>query len=201
MRKELSYYSIDQSYGGNQNWFRDLMMKLGGCGAATACDTCISLGLHKNMKSLYPYDLNKISKEDYIRFAMVMKPYLRPRMQGINTLKLFIDGFSKYLSQNYDNGIRLEAFPGDNTLNKAKEVIHAQIDQKLPIPFLLLRHKSYTMKFLVWHWFLIIGYEEFSEEFYIKIATYGKYHWLSLKELWDTGFRERGGMVILRDNS
>ncbi len=201
MRKELSYFTIEHSYGGNQSWFRDPMMKLGGCGAATACDSCICLGLYKEKESLYPYDLRKLSKEDYIRFAMKMKPYLRPRMQGINTLELFIDGFNQYLSELGAGSIQLEAFSIEHTLDSAKEIIRQQIDLKLPIPYLLLRHKSYSMKDLVWHWFLVIGYEEFEDEFYIKIATYGNYRWLSLKELWNTGYSEKGGMVLIRDNS
>ncbi len=199
MRKELSYFTIDHSYGGNQSWFQDPMMKLGGCGAATACDSCICLALNKEKASLYPYDLHRLTKEDYIRFAMKMKPYLRPRMQGINTLELFIDGFAKYLSELGEERVRLEAFSGDNTLDKAKEVIREQIENNNPIPYLLLRHKSYSMKHLVWHWFLVIGYEEFEDEFHIKIATYGNYSWLSLKELWNTGYPDKGGIVLLRE--
>jgi hypothetical protein len=177
------------------------MMKLGGCGAATACDSCICLGLFKKKETLYPYDLQKLTKEDYIRFAMRMKPYLRPRMQGINTLKRFINGFSSYLSELGDMSIHLEAFSGDLSLDSAREVIRRQIDRDLPIPYLLLRHKSDSLKNFVWHWFLVVGYEEFDEEMYIKVATYGNYHWLSLKELWNTGYRNKGGMVILEDNS
>jgi hypothetical protein len=177
------------------------MMKLGGCGAATACDSCICLGLFKKKETLYPYDLHKLTKEDYIRFAMRMKPYLRPRMQGINTLKRFIDGFLSYLSELGDTSIHLEAFSGDLSLDSAREVIRRQIDRDLPIPYLLLRHKSDSLKNFVWHWFLVVGYEEFEEEMYIKVATYGNYHWLSLKELWNTGYRNKGGMVILEDNS
>jgi hypothetical protein len=201
MRKELSYYTIEQSYGGNQSWFRDPMMKLGGCGAATACDSCICLGLFRKMEFLYPYDLQKISKEDYVQFAMKMKPFLRPRMQGINTLKLFIDGFSQYLTEHGAENILLEEFTGNQSFENAKEVIRQQIDRDLPIPYLLLRHKSSSMKFFVWHWFLVVGYEEYEDEFYIKVATYGNYQWLSLKELWNTGYREKGGMVLLKDNS
>jgi hypothetical protein len=201
MRKELSYFTIDHSYGGNQSWFRDPMMKLGGCGAATACDSCICLGLYKEKEALYPYDIRRLSKEDYIRFAMKMKPYLRPRMQGINTLELFIDGFTQYLSDFSDGRVQLEAFSIENTLDRAKEIIRQQIDQKIPIPYLLLRHKNYTMKNLVWHWFLVIGYEEFEDEFQIKIATYGNYSWLSLNELWNTGYSEKGGMVLIKDKS
>ncbi len=201
MRKELQYFSIDKSYGGNQSWFRDPMMKLGGCGAATACDSCISMGLLHNKTGLYPFDLNQLSKEDYIRFVMEMKPYLRPRVQGINTLKLFIDGFSQYLVDQNESGVRLEAFSGENSLIKAKEAIRQQIGLDLPIPYLLLRHKSQGMKFFVWHWFLIIGYEEFEDDFYVKAVTYGNYHWLSLKELWDTGYKEKGGMVLIKPAS
>jgi hypothetical protein len=122
-------------------------------------------------------------------------------MQGINTLELFIDGFTKYLSEYGDGSVQLDTFSIENTLDRAKEVIRQQIDQQLPIPYLLLRHKSYSMKNLVWHWFLVIGYEEFEDEFQIKIATYGNYSWLSLKELWNTGHSEKGGMVLIKDNS
>lgn len=201
MRKELQYYTIDQSYGGNQSWFRDPMMKLGGCGAATACDSCICLGLYKNKKNLYPYDLNQLSKEDYIRFAMMMKPYLRPRMQGINTLELFIDGFAQYLIEFKDQSISLEGFSRENKVAKAKAIIRQQINQELPIPYLLLRHKSASMKFFLWHWFLIVGYEEQGEDFQVKVATYGNYYWLSLKELWDTGYNDKGGMVLITEKS
>ncbi len=201
MRKELQYYTIGSSYGGNQSWFPDPMMNLGGCGAATACDSCICLGLNQKKTKLYPYDLHHLTKSDYIRFAMEMKPYLRPRMQGINTLKLFIDGFSQYLWEHGDKSILLEAFSGDNTLEQAKEVIRHQIGRELPIPYLLLRHKSQAMKFFLWHWFLIVGYEEFEEDFYVKVATYGNYHWLSLKELWNTGYKQKGGMVLIEGNT
>ncbi len=201
MRKELQYFSIDKSYGGNQSWLRDPMMRLGGCGAATACDSCICLGLLHNKKGLYPYKLDQLSKEDYIRFVMEMKPYLRPRIQGINTLKLFIEGFSQFLADQKEYEVGLEEFSGENSLMKAKEAIRRQIRINLPIPYLLLRHKSQRMKFFVWHWFLIIGYEEFEEEFYVKAVTYGNYHWLSLKELWDTGYKEKGGMVIINTAS
>lgn len=199
MRKELPYFKIDQAYGGSQSWFRDPMMKLGGCGAATACDSCIYLALHGNRPYLYPQNLNQLDKEAYIQFAMKMKPYLRPRMQGINTLELFIDGFRKYLKQIGEDKLELEAFSGEQTYEQAKVTARSQLDQNMPIPFLLLRHKSYAMKDLVWHWFLIVGYEEFEDNFMVKIATYGNYHWISLRELWNTGYKQKGGMIVIKE--
>ena len=43
MRKELEHFYIGEALGGSQDWFMDPFMKLGGCGAVTACDICIWL--------------------------------------------------------------------------------------------------------------------------------------------------------------
>ena len=43
MKKELEYFMIDGEFGGNQDWFTNIVMNVGGCGAATACDSCIYL--------------------------------------------------------------------------------------------------------------------------------------------------------------
>ena len=47
MKKELDYFTIEGCYGGNQDWFTNLVMHMGGCAAATACDSCIYFGLQK----------------------------------------------------------------------------------------------------------------------------------------------------------
>ena len=78
-----------------------------------------------------------------------------------------------------------------------KKIVINQIDKEIPIPFLLLKHKNSKLKELVWHWFLIVGYEKSDDELFIKIATYGKYNWISFNELWDTGYEEKGGMIIV----
>ena len=50
---------IDGEFGGNQDWFTNIVMNVGGCGAATACDSCIYLAKYKGMKKLYPFDLEQ----------------------------------------------------------------------------------------------------------------------------------------------
>lgn len=197
MKKELSYFKIGDSYGGNQDWFKDPMMHLGGCGAAAACDVCINLSLYKNKTHLYPYDIERLTKEDYINFSSIMKPYLRPRFQGINTLKLFMDGFYDYLKKVGEEETKLTGCQGDTPKKEAANQVKRQIDNGIPIPFLLLRHKNVNFKDLVWHWFMLVGYEEFEEEFYVKIATYGGFRWLSFYELWNTGFKRKGGLVLV----
>ena len=41
MKKELDFFRVGRAYGGNQDWFADPMMRLGGCAAVTACDSSI----------------------------------------------------------------------------------------------------------------------------------------------------------------
>ena len=65
MKKELDYFRIGNTYGGNQDWFPDFMMKIGGCAALTACDSCICLDLYKGT-TLYPFDKQRLTKKDYI---------------------------------------------------------------------------------------------------------------------------------------
>lgn len=199
MKIELPHYQIGSSYGGNQNWFRDPMMKLGGCAAATACDSCINMALHDNKTNLYPFDINNLNKEDYIKFSTKMKPYLKPRMRGIDKLDIYINGLREYLTDVGEVNVDIRGVAGDIEAKKAAWEIRKQIDNGMTIPYLLLKHKNPKFKFLTWHWFVIVGYEEFDSEFYIKIATYGESHWLPFEELWDTGYSEKGGIIILTD--
>ncbi|WP_099466819.1 hypothetical protein [Konateibacter massiliensis] len=196
MRKELPYFKIDGAYGGNQDWFRDPMMKMGGCAAATLCDTSIYLALHSEKSNLYPFDVEALDKESYIEFSKKMKPYLRPRFRGIDTLDIYIDGAKQYFKDTNEKELTVSGFSGELEVEKAIEKVKTQIDQELPIPYLLLKHKKRSLNFFTWHWFLIVGYEEFDGEMMVKVATYANYHWLSLRELWDTGYREKGGMII-----
>ena len=69
MKKELAYFMIDGEFGGNQDWFTNIVMNVGGCGAATACDSCIYLAKYKGMKELYPFDLEQMDKEAYKKFS------------------------------------------------------------------------------------------------------------------------------------
>ena len=98
MKKELEYFAIEGAFGGNQDWFSNVVMNMGGCAAATACDSCIYFAKYMGMRALYPYDINNLTKEDYKRFSQVMKPYIRPRVGGVRKLSWYVDGFSKYIA-------------------------------------------------------------------------------------------------------
>lgn len=198
MEKELDYFEIDGEFGGNQDWFRNVVMKMGGCAAATACDSCIYFSMHQGKEKLYPFDISNVTKEEYIRFAMKMKPYIRPRVGGVRKLSMYIEGFQKYLEDQGEEHLVMEAFSGEHTAEEAEVLLKTQLDNGYPVPCLLLKHKDPKFKDFIWHWFLLIGYAEKEEGIYVAAATYGEKTELLLKELWDTGEEEKGGLILYR---
>jgi hypothetical protein len=52
------------------------------------------------------------------------------------------------------------------------------------------------MHHYVWHWFMLTGYREKHGRFYVKAVTYGEGRWVHLEELWDTGFKQKGGLIL-----
>ncbi len=195
-RKELPYFSIDGHFGGSQAWFLDPWMHIGGCGALTMCDLLLYQALVKGREDCLPFAGMRKTKRDYRRFGMIMKPYLRPRETGIKDLKTFMDGAKLYLEDSEIRGFSLEALDGHRPYEEAEEAVRDRIDHDMPLPMLMLKHGDRRFDFFEWHWFLIVGYED-AEPFRIRVATYGKEHWLDFRSFWETGQIERGGLVLV----
>ena len=193
MKKELKHFYIGNSYGGNQQWFKGFFMKLGGCAAETACDICIYLDLYKNT-ALYPCEKDNIKKSDYISFADKMKPYLHPRMGGIDRLSIYTEGFGKYI-KSAGESMDLISLEGNQSYEVARQFLISQINEGYPIAFLCLKHQNKAFRDYKWHWFLLNGYEIKNEKVFVKAVTYSEAEWLDFEELWNSGYPQKGGMV------
>ena len=200
MKHELPHFQIGDSYGGNQDWFPTFMMRIGGCGAETACDSSIYFALHRGLTGIAPENAAEITKDDYIRFAYEMKPYLSPRMSGIDRLDIYIDGYAQHLKEHGDTRLTMKPLDGNEPYETAQAAVRRQIDQGYPVPTLILNHREKTLNDYVWHWFLINGYDDANDAFFVKAVTYSKYEWLDYQKLWDTGHKRRGGMILYHLN-
>lgn len=209
MRKELEHFYIGNSYGGNQDWFRTFMMRIGGCGAETACDSSLYFVLHKGVENAYSFDAGHLTKTDYVDFAHMMEKYLWPRMTGIYKLDMYIDSYGKYLEDSGVDCVRMRGFSGDEPYEAAAETLARQIDAGWPVPALVLNHRERAFKDYVWHWFLINGYDmnegggaaDGSDAgrysgMLVKAVTYSGWQWLDFEKLWDTGHESKGGLVL-----
>ena len=198
MKNELQYFNIGASYGGQQEWLPKYMMRIGGCAAVTACDCSIYFELYKNFHGLYTGDIKNLTRDDYIKFTDVMEPYLHPRWSGINKLSIYIEGFTKFLRDRGENNLQLIGWEGWQDFQATHMVLKHQIDNGYPIPCLILNHKNPTLEDYVWHWFLITGYEFTEKNVYAKLVSYGIARWFNFDLLWDTGFDQKGGLIIFQ---
>lgn len=197
MQKELDHFMIGRSYGGNQEWFSNFMMRLGGCAAETACDSSVYFAREKGITEAYPYDSQRLTRKEYVEFSKIMEPYLRPHRSGIDRLDIFIDGYGRYLRDAGVTQVNMTGLEGYEPVEKARAALIAQIDRSLPVPALVLMHKNRKFKDYNWHWFLINGYKTLDENHtLVKAVTYSEYQWLPLEELWDTGYRRKGGLIL-----
>lgn len=196
MKKELPHFAVGSDYGGSQDWCTELWMNIGGCAAVAACDSSIFFMLHKGRRELYPYALADISRKDYVDFTDIMKPYLYPREGGVDRLDLYTDGFGRFLRDRGENAISMSPWPGEHDMSETKDTVKKQIDDGWLIPVLTLQHIHPSMREYVWHWYLLNGYDEQGERFFVKAVTFGAWQWLDFGVLWNTGFDRKGGLVL-----
>ena len=194
--KEIDYFKIGHELGFNQDRFRDAWMKLGGCASVTACDASICFSRYHGKKELYPFDDEHVDLGSYVEFSKIMKPYLRPRWSGIDTLSVYRKGYEKYLCENGNRDILLSEVPGEAPVFEGMERVKEQIDKNIPVPCLLLRHKDPSFSDFIWHWFNIGGYDS-ANGFEVLVFTYGRKLRLDFKRMWDTGFAKKGGLILL----
>ena len=194
-RKILGYFNIDGAPGGNQDWLTEWDMNMGGCAAVTACDVCIFLSRKDEYRSLYPFNTEKLSRPDFVKFSSIMKPYLSPRYHGIDFLETYICGFYDYMASVQNNRLILEGVSGNVPYEIFARTITDQLDRNFPVPFLLLNHKNPILDDFQWHWFNLAGYEDDNGVLRVLTVTYGEYQWFKLSDIYETGYERRGGVI------
>ena len=198
IRKTLPHFYIESSLGGQQKWYSrltDFAMNVGGCAAITACDCAICFEKYFGLRGLYPYDLQRLTRDDYLRFGKIMEQYLYPRWSGVDKLDIYLDGFWRFLN---DRGadIKLEGWSGENDFADTWQVIRKQIDAGYPIPCLVLKHQAEELSDYVWHWFILNGYEVRGDKSFVQVVSYGVGRWFDFVTLWDTGYQRKGGLIL-----
>ena len=198
IRKTLPHFYIESSLGGQQKWYSrltDFAMNVGGCAAITACDCAICFEKYFGLRGLYPYDLQRLTRDDYLRFGKIMEQYLYPRWSGVDKLDIYLDGFGRFLK---DRGadIKLEGWSGENDFADTWQVIRKQIAAGYPIPCLVLKHQAEELSDYVWHWFILNGYEVRGDKSFVQVVSYGVGRWFDFVTLWDTGYQRKGGLIL-----
>ena len=200
-KKILDYFTIEGTPGGNQDWLIEWDMNRGGCAAVTACDLCMLLSRQDKFRKLYPFDPDNISRDDFIKFSAIMKPFLYPRYHGVDFLETYICGLKDYMQSVNSNDLIIEGLSGNVSYEILAQAIMNQIDDNFPVPFLLLNHYDPELDDFNWHWFNLAGYEETENDLNVMTVTYGEYKWFGLRRLCDTHYSRKGGIIRVSANN
>ena len=200
-KKILDYFTIEGTPGGNQDWLIEWDMNRGGCAAVTACDLCMLLSRQDRFRKLYPFDPDNISRDDFIKFSAIMKPFLYPRYHGVDFLETYICGLKDYMQSVNSNDLIIEGLSGNVSYEILAQAIMNQIDDNFPVPFLLLNHYDPELDDFNWHWFNLAGYEETENDLNVMTVTYGEYKWFGLRRLCDTHHSRKGGIIRVSANN
>ncbi|MEG0585046.1 MAG: hypothetical protein RR504_01490 [Christensenellaceae bacterium] len=196
MKKEIDFIKIDNEYyGGDQNWHTHKLMKLGGCSAVCACETCMYLAKTRpDLKSLYPFDIQNLTKQDFLKFFEIMFQFLHPGIGGLTSIDKFTRMFKKYLNTT-NAKLEVLTLSGKEDVETAKKFVKNAIDRDVPVMFLMLKHCDFDFDEYEWHWFNITGYEIQDENMTVCFATWGNRHCFNFDKAWQTGKSWKGGMV------
>lgn len=192
MRIKLPYFTVENELGFNQEHFSDIMMKLGGCAAVTACDSLIYFKKYFSLDMPCPCAADDISRSDYTAFARKMKPYLRPRLKGISSTEIYVNGVRSYLDSVGCKNLSLSGCDNVSDTAETEKIITSQLEKGYPLPCLTLGNGHRDMKDFVWHWYMVTGYESMGTETYVNAVSYGGERRLRLSHLWQKG----GGLII-----
>ena len=94
--------------------------------------------------------------------------------------------------------MEISGFEGYNEYEDAKSIVKMQIDNEYIVPMLMLKNANAVVRDYVWHWFLLGGYDEVDYKFMVKVITYGDYRWIDFEDLWNSGHRRKGGLIIYK---
>lgn len=181
---------------------KDPMMRIGGCAALCAVDTCLLRAMYfgEDPEPTLGHPLGDppyhLTRDEYRTLAIEMKPYLRPRWGGVSELQTYIDGLVSFRTDRGLPDLPMTGLPMTVPAAEAGRVLKEQIDSGFVVPCLILHTKQPSLKFYEWHWFLLNGYEETDRGLLVKASTYGSWRWLSLDKLWDTGHPTSGGLIL-----
>ncbi len=195
IKKELSHFHVENNYGSNQHQIKDPIMRFAGCAAITACDCCLYFDREFGT-GLFPNHGEIITQKEFQEDLKEMKRYLHPGFRGVTRLSMFTDAMAKFMADKGCGGITAAALEGHLSEKEAEKCIIHQIDADLPVPCLVLDHKTFYHDDYVWHWFLLNGYDRSGRVFRVKAVSYGTWKWFTLSDLWNTGCEKKGGLIL-----
>lgn len=185
-------------YGGYQGW-----LSSGGyvskfwsdrsCGVIAACNTLFYMSRKNQLND----EQSNITNENFMDLALYLYKYLKPKMYGIPTVPVMINGLNKYAeSMNFEINPFLLVNPSTK-LGTVEYIKHA-LKRNYPIMMLTWNSKINNLKY---HWVTITGYYcTKAGEHYIVTSNWGKQEVFSLDQWFDEKSLYKGLLYFTTSN-
>lgn len=193
MNIELPFITVAGHYGGDQYKYPRARMRLGGCSTVCACHAATLIALNDpDRAGLSPLKALDVTRKDFNAFGVTMFKYVYPGFRGMPETAIFEKSFSEY-ADSVGIKVSYSSLQGDASYEEARAFIEEALSSGKYVQFLLLKHKNKIFDDIEWHWFTVTGINDDT----IIFSSFGERCEAQLSLLWDTGFDEKGGMLIV----
>ena len=194
MKKELPFITVAGHYGGDQYKFPRIRMRGGGCSTVCACHAATLIALSDpERRAFSPLKSLNVTRKDFNAFGVEMFPYVHPGFRGMPETAMFRESFGKY-ADSVGCHADYSELQGTASFDEALAFIENAIASDEYVQYLLLRHQDKQFDEIEWHWFTITAIDGSV----ITFSSFGEKCHADLRELWDTGFDEKGGLIIVK---
>ncbi|QOX63350.1 hypothetical protein FRZ06_08295 [Anoxybacterium hadale] len=188
-------------YGGNQEWFTEIMKQRAGCGCTSGANLAAYYASNFSaMNSVYDGNRESFSQGEYLSAMEKMYRYMTPGVMGYPYVRKFGNQFVKFCAE---HGIYLEPVYclKFNKTEDAVAYMKECIDEGHPIALLILFHRAHSLKEDNWHWVTITGYaedEDGLENLEVIMSNCGERQIVKGSELFEVHRRNTIRMVSFR---
>ena len=182
------------SYGLSQEWYKHFIQVLAGCGATVAA-------------TIYIYELQKNNYKQYdekncLIFMEILWEYLTPGFRGLNSTKMFTNGFSSFLKDNnlsYECKLLDLSPKNKKEFNEVVDFIKSSLEDDIPIAFLNLCNGE-EKNLDKWHWVTIISLIIENDNYFVEILDDTEIKKIDIK-MWYKTFKNNGGLISFKIKS
>lgn len=194
MKKELPFISVAGHYGGDQYKYPLFRMRLGGCSTVCACHAATLIACRDpERRALSPLKSLRVTRRDFNDFSRDMFKYVHPGFRGMPETAIFRRSFDSY-AQSVGCSADYSELQGSASFEEALSFIETAVGSDEYVQYLLLNHQNKKFDEIEWHWFTITAIDGTD----ITFSSFGEKCHADLRELWDTGNEEKGGLIIVR---
>ena len=167
-------------YGGNQEWFSDMVYQRVGCSCVAAANITAYTAINKGKNTLYSYE--DMSRVNFTKHMKDIGKFLCPdeRIGMISTLN-FMERVVDFAGSRFVK-VKPHWITTEFDFEKIKDFIKEALKNNIPLTLLMLKNKK--LEEFSWHWMTITKLFENEGKNYLSLSTWGENRVIALEDFY-----------------